>query len=234
LQYSASPREHQVRTGGLCSRNSRLARVAHVEPGHSVGKQKKARPVEGRAFLVQAIKKISRIYFTSAADGEGAGSTAAGAASAGAGVSAGAECELTTPQPDPPQPESPQADPQARSQQAGTEQTGSHFGAQGSHFGLKQFSFGSFSFGSLHFGRLIFGRLHFGFSQQVLQLLPASETPLITSTIEQATTHSISFLNISNSDWSGKGLASTLTTSCQNLHPASSCAAIFCSAASFP
>jgi hypothetical protein len=56
-------------------------------------------------------------------------------------------------------------------------------------------------FGSLHFGRLILGSLHFGCSQQLLQLLPASTTPLATNTNEQATTHNISFLNISYSGW---------------------------------
>jgi hypothetical protein len=119
-------------------------------------------------------------------------------------------------------PESPQPDahagvPQAGAAQAGTSQTGSqHFGA---HSSLKQFSFGIFSFGSLHFGRLIlgifsFGSLHFGSSQQVLHLLPASQTPPATRTNERVTTHSISFLNISDSGQNGNCIASTSTTAC--------------------
>jgi hypothetical protein len=59
-------------------------------------------------------------------------------------------------------------------------------------------------FGSLHFGRLILGSLHFGSSQQLLQLLPASTTPLTTKTNEQATTHNISFLNIAHSGLVGE------------------------------
>jgi len=98
-------------------------------------------------------------------------------------------------------PDSPHAGvPHAGVPQAGVSQAGSqHFGSQGSHFGFRQFSFGSFNFGIFSFGNESLGSLHLGVSQQVLQLFPAWLTSAAVRTKATAITHSINFLNISNS-----------------------------------
>ena len=152
---------------------------------------------------------------TSAAEGEGAASAGAGAAAAGAGATEAPEQALEA---------VPQAvdEPHDDSQAGAAHEGSQHFAAHGLHSVFLQSSLGSFSFGSLHFGRLIFGRLsfgslHLGCSQQVLHLWPASQTTVAEKTKKQVTTHSISFLNIWNSEVNWTCFASTPTTAYSSL-----------------
>jgi hypothetical protein len=90
--------------------------------------------------------------------------------------------------------------PQAGVPHAGVSQAGAaHADSHGSHFGFRQFNFGSFSFGIFSFGNESLGSLHFGVSQQVSHLFPATLTSAAVRTNATAITHSINFLNISDS-----------------------------------